>query len=127
MLDISAALVTSKAQGVAGHIEGLAGFCKKPERISLTPPLSKHTPPTRCDCAQMAELVDALASGASSRKGVEVRVLFWAPHRRVYFQEIVENKRVGLVLGPVSGPLLGPLRRDWLLKRHRWARQNGLC
>ena len=29
--------------------------------------------------AQMAELVDALASGASARKGVEVRVLFWAP------------------------------------------------
>ena len=27
----------------------------------------------------MAELVDALASGASTRKGVEVRVLFWAP------------------------------------------------
>ena len=29
--------------------------------------------------AQMAELVDALASGASVRKDVEVRVLFWAP------------------------------------------------
>ena len=29
--------------------------------------------------AQMAELVDALRSGRSSRKGVEVRVLFWAP------------------------------------------------
>jgi hypothetical protein len=29
--------------------------------------------------AQMAELVDALASGASIRKDVEVRVLFWAP------------------------------------------------
>jgi hypothetical protein len=27
----------------------------------------------------MAELVDALASGASGRKAVEVRVLFWAP------------------------------------------------
>ena len=27
----------------------------------------------------MAELADALASGASSRKGVEVRVLSWAP------------------------------------------------
>ena len=27
----------------------------------------------------MAELVDALASGASVRKDVEVRVLFWAP------------------------------------------------
>ncbi len=32
--------------------------------------------PTR---AQMAELVDALASGASVRMDVEVRVLFWAP------------------------------------------------
>jgi hypothetical protein len=30
--------------------------------------------------AQMAELVDALASGASDRKIVEVRVFFWAPH-----------------------------------------------
>ena len=29
--------------------------------------------------AQMAELVDAPASGAGTRKGVEVRVLFWAP------------------------------------------------
>ncbi len=28
----------------------------------------------------MAELVDALASGASIRKDVEVRVLFWAPN-----------------------------------------------
>ena len=28
----------------------------------------------------MAELVDALASGASVRMDVEVRVLFWAPH-----------------------------------------------
>ena len=29
--------------------------------------------------AQMAELVDALASGASGLTAVEVRVLFWAP------------------------------------------------
>jgi hypothetical protein len=29
--------------------------------------------------AQVAELVDALASGASYRKVVEVQVLFWAP------------------------------------------------
>lgn len=35
--------------------------------------------PTR---AQMAELVDALASGASVRMDVEVRVLFWAPKIR---------------------------------------------
>ena len=28
----------------------------------------------------MAELVDALASGASARKGVEVRVFSWAPY-----------------------------------------------
>jgi hypothetical protein len=30
----------------------------------------------------VAELADALASGASSRKGVEVRVLSWAPYNR---------------------------------------------
>jgi hypothetical protein len=30
-------------------------------------------------CARMAELVDAPASGAGARKGVEVRVLFRAP------------------------------------------------
>ena len=30
-------------------------------------------------CAQMAELVDAPSSGGGARKGVEVRVLFWAP------------------------------------------------
>ena len=29
--------------------------------------------------AQMAELVDALGSGPNARKGVEVRVFFWAP------------------------------------------------
>src|SRR5688572_13142861 len=29
--------------------------------------------------AQMAELVDAPSSGGGARKGVEVRVLFWAP------------------------------------------------
>ena len=29
--------------------------------------------------AQMAELVDALVSGTSVRKYVQVRVLFWAP------------------------------------------------
>ena len=32
--------------------------------------------------AQVAELVDALASGASVRTDVEVRVLFWAPMNR---------------------------------------------
>jgi hypothetical protein len=29
----------------------------------------------------MAELVDALRSGRSGRKAVEVRVLFWAPNQ----------------------------------------------
>src|SRR3569623_530641 len=31
----------------------------------------------------MAELVDALGSGPSGRKTVEVRVLFWAPRYRI--------------------------------------------
>ena len=35
--------------------------------------------PDRLDNAQVAELVDALASGASDRKVVKVRVLSWAP------------------------------------------------
>ncbi len=33
--------------------------------------------------AQVAKLVDALVSGTSSRKGVKVRVLSWAP--AIYF------------------------------------------
>jgi hypothetical protein len=39
-------------------------------------------------CAQMAELVDAPASGAGARKGVEVRVLFWAPK----FLDVAEKR-----------------------------------
>ncbi len=35
--------------------------------------------PKPAERAQVAELVDALASGASTRKGVEVRVFSWAP------------------------------------------------
>src|SRR6202007_1648499 len=47
--------------------------------------------------AQMAELVDAPSSGGGARKGVEVRVLFWAPvnhfivlflHDKVEFRKI---------------------------------------
>ena len=37
--------------------------------------------------AQMAELVDALRSGRSSRKRVEVRLLFWAPF--LFFIKII--------------------------------------
>ena len=35
--------------------------------------------------AQMAELVDALVSGTSVRKDVEVRVFFWAPNLKQSF------------------------------------------
>ena len=38
--------------------------------------------------ARVAELADALALGASSRKGVEVRVLSRAPKERVCFKSI---------------------------------------
>ena len=44
--------------------------------------LTRIHPPANCrglPRAQMAELVDAPASGAGDRKVVEVRVLFWAP------------------------------------------------
>ena len=39
--------------------------------------------------AQMAELVDAPASGAGTRKGVEVRVLFWAPLIHILQSDVV--------------------------------------
>ena len=54
--------------------------------------------------AQMAELVDAPASGAGARKGVEVRVLFWhhlvlterfSPFRRI-FAALQQRGVVGL-------------------------------
>ena len=44
--------------------------------------------------AEVAELVDALASGASARKGVEVRVFSWAPkllHRDAFAQELSKS------------------------------------
>ena len=45
----------------------------------------------RDKCAQMAELVDAPSSGGGARKGVEVRVLFWAPFVLIRtFQNIAE-------------------------------------
>ena len=67
----------------------------------------------------MAELVDALASGASDRKVVEVRVLFWAPsfERRCIadaapFSFLAPNARRaaarclrgGIVFGPYRSP-----------------------
>ena len=57
----------------------------------------------------MAELVDALASGASVRMDVEVRVLFWAPIIPSYLEEIKEKQGFSFVLGPLLGPLSGPL------------------
>jgi hypothetical protein len=45
------------------------------------PPIDKARARTYLEeqLAQVAELVDALASGASDRKVVEVRVFSWAP------------------------------------------------
>ena len=42
--------------------------------------------------AQVVELVDTLASGASARKGVEVRVFFWAPIKAIYKPVYVASK-----------------------------------
>ena len=62
----------------------LDAFCPKPEKI-CTHALTAPRPAASCALlprAQMAELVDAPASGAGDRKVVEVRVLFWAPSTR---------------------------------------------
>ncbi len=54
--------------------------CVVDKRLSLSLcAAQRFTPHAIGVCAQMAELVDAPASGAGARKGVEVRVLFWAP------------------------------------------------
>ena len=54
------------------------GVFAKMSKIRLTPPTQRPIrPPTTP--AQVAELVDALASGASIGNDVEVRVLSWAP------------------------------------------------
>lgn len=45
----------------------------------LRPLTGARRPRKRTAVAQVAELVDAPASGAGARKGVEVRVLSWAP------------------------------------------------
>ena len=57
------------------------GFLKltHPAVVTTVRSGSKHAALRFRTKAQMAELVDALASGASYRKVVEVQVLFWAP------------------------------------------------
>ena len=60
----------------------------------------------------MAELVDALVSGTSERKFVEVRVLFWAP----FIQRVaVESSRSE---GIEDGAL-----QIWSRLRARWPRR----
>ncbi len=78
--------------------------------------------------AQMAELVDAPASGAGDRKVVEVRVLFWAPFTLPQIIRKLTKKRQKIAnfsldlsrgispdLGPPNGkigPSFGPLPRS---------------
>ena len=69
-----------------------------------------------CDkSAQMAELVDAPSSGGGARKGVEVRVLFWAPFVLLTFSQIIYKTRRNprdLALGSfrIVPPVLGGSR-----------------
>jgi hypothetical protein len=61
---------------------------------------------TRAFVAQVAELVDASASGADARKGVKVRVLSWAPHDTSETSETHKNplkRRVFCCLEAISG------------------------
>src|SRR5699024_6313025 len=60
--------------------------------------------------AQVAELVDALASGASDRKVVEVRVFSWAPFYK-------GPPRAGLCFARPSGNLEKPLYASSFLRR----------
>src|SRR5215469_5198207 len=60
---------------------------RTPQRTSLTNPTSRlriNIASPFFTCAQVAELADALASGASGLTVVEVRVLSWAPNISKY-------------------------------------------
>ena len=72
------------------HRKGARNLFRLPAREALTAPgaLASGARLPRglrtwmteaAQCAQMAELVDAPSSGGGARKGVDVRVLFWAP------------------------------------------------
>ena len=64
--------------------------------------------------AQVAELVDALASGASDRMVVEVQVLFWAPNHFMLspFHEVVRcSGKQEVDVKAVS--LYSPRWRNW--------------
>src|SRR5580692_10996292 len=67
----------------SGRVKGSAGWCaaltNRRARVNMGEPRSFVLPHT--SKARVAELADALASGASSRKGVEVRVLSRAPYK----------------------------------------------
>ena len=68
----------------------------------------------------MAELVDAPASGAGARKGVEVRVLFWAPYSRPPTASRLALAHL-LVSAPNVGMFVGILREPpELLARLCW-------
>src|SRR3569623_1334006 len=78
----------------------------RPARLTTQwPPNSAHRLPR----AQMAELVDAPASGAGARKGVEVRVLFWAPF--FYARAAASNRQLGISF---NHALLQFRPRTWL-------------
>src|SRR5687768_12502970 len=59
----------------------------------------------------MAELVDAPASGAGARKGVEVRVLFWAPFP-LCRSGLVAVRHVCGLRQPLEGVVLDDSTRD---------------
>ena len=54
----------------------------------------------------MAELVDAPASGAGARKGVEVRVLFWAPLVFVSYCKLYKKEKFTYFSHPPAHPLI---------------------
>ena len=67
----------ARSYGETGKHGRRWSFCKNVKNPFDAPDTAAYTPLTTP--AQVAELVDALASGASIGNDVEVRVLSWAP------------------------------------------------
>lgn len=66
-----------------------AGIAQLVERLTCNEDVASSNLVSGSILARMAELVDALASGASNRKVVEVRVFFRAPAHNKFQSQLI--------------------------------------
>ncbi len=108
-----------------GKIGRQHSFCKNVKIPFDAPGAAAYTPHTTP--AQVAELVDALASGASIGNDVEVRVLSWAPLIPRSFRTLLTPTAVGgmTALQLVKPVAIGDHNQDAVLGEAALMRTRG--